>query len=159
MATMVGLRSASLTCDCMYRGLILPQYLPGSLKIWLDLNEPIVLVAYNGDTCDLKWLWCITQVSRSLLSLSSQIKYFLGSLQVTCNYKECKPRPSKSNLGSIELGWVWKLISNGHNLNGAHSSLVDAKALTDIILHPSFVLYIDCKSSIQPIDEILLNGA
>ena len=40
------------------------------------------------------------------------------------------------------------------NLNGAHDSLVDERAQTDILTHSSFVPFIDRASSIQPIDEI-----
>ena len=53
---------------------------------WLRSNvspdEAIVLVAYNGETCDLKWLWRMTQAPRSPLSMPSQIKYFLDPLRV-----------------------------------------------------------------------------
>jgi hypothetical protein len=44
--------------------------------------------------------------------------------------------------------------NNGSNLNGAHDSLVDVRAQTDILTHSSFVPFIDPASSIQPIDEI-----
>ena len=40
------------------------------------------------------------------------------------------------------------------NLNGAHDSLVDAKAQTDVLLHPHFVQYIDRTVSIQEITVI-----
>jgi len=37
----------------------------------------------------------------------------------------------------LELGAVWKFIT-GQNLNGAHDSLIDAKAKTDIVIHNFF---------------------
>jgi len=39
-------------------------------------------------------------------------------------------------------------------LNGAHDSLVNVKAQTDIFVHPSFIPYVDRKPPIQPIDQI-----
>jgi len=63
--------------------------------------------------------------------------------------------PKHSKLDSLELGVgvVWKYIKNV-NLNGAHGSLVDAKAQSDIILNPSFVPYLNKTQSIVPIYEI-----
>jgi hypothetical protein len=48
----------------------------------------------------------------------------------------------------------WKYANNGTNLNGAHDSLVDVHAQTDILVHCSFVPFIYCSSLIQLIDEI-----
>ena len=59
-----------------------------------------------------------------------------------------------SKLDSYELGVVWAHINDGQNLNGAHDSLVDAKAQSDVFLHPHFIPYVNKKESIQPIDEI-----
>lgn len=112
-------------------------------------DEVIVLVAYNGATCDLKWLWRMTQAPRSQLCLPANIKYFIDPLRVIKNYKGCKLNPAKSKLDSLELGCVWK-----HLHNGAHDSLVDVRAQSDVILHPSFIPYIDRSFSIQTIDLI-----
>ena len=77
---------------------------------WIRANvardEVIVLVAYNGETCDLKWLWMMTQSPRSQLSLPPQIQFFLDPLQVVRNYKGCKLHPLKSKIDSLELGCV-----------------------------------------------------
>ena len=35
-----------------------------------------ILVAYNGEICDLKWLWKITQAPHSTLSFPSCLKFF-----------------------------------------------------------------------------------
>ena len=48
---------------------------------------------------------------------------------------------------------MWKYVTKS-NLNGAHNSLVDAKAQSDIILHPSFVPYLNKGVSIQLITDI-----
>ena len=111
-------------------------------------DEFIVLVAWNRETCDLKWLWKLTQMPISQLSLPNAFKYFIDPLRVIINYKGCKLYPSKSKLDSLELGCIWKHINDGQNLNGAHNSLVDVKAQSDVLIHPSFVPYIDQKASI-----------
>ncbi len=48
---------------------------------------------------------------------------------------------------------MWKYI-NGHNLNGAHNSLIDVKAQTDIIINKMFVSFINRSASIQTLDAI-----
>jgi len=42
----------------------------------------VVLVAWNGKTCDLKWLWRLTQAPNSRYSLPDNIKYFLDPYHV-----------------------------------------------------------------------------
>ena len=66
---------------------------------------------------------------------------------------DCAFASTKSKLNSLELGVVWKYIMK-LNLNGAHDSLVDAKAQSDIVLHPFFVPYINKGVSIQLITDI-----
>jgi len=90
-----------------------------------------VFVAWNGETCNLKWLWKMTQALRSQLSLPNAFMYFIDSLHVTRNYKGCKLHLSKSKL--------WKHLNDGQILNGAHDSLVDIKAQSDVLIHPSCV--------------------
>jgi hypothetical protein len=85
-------------------------------------DEKCVLVAYRGETCDLRWIWKHTQAPRSQLSMPSQFYYFMDPLEVIQHYKGCKFHPTKSKLESLELGCVWKFITN-RNLNGAHDSL------------------------------------
>jgi hypothetical protein len=69
-------------------------------------------------------------------------------------YKTCPFNKTKSKIEAYELGVVWKYANNGSNLNGAHDSLIDVRAQTDILTHSCFVPFIDRASSIQPIDEI-----
>ena len=60
----------------------------------------------------------------------------LDPLRVIKYYKGCKLKPAKIQMDSFQLGSVWKLINSGRNLKGDHDSLVDAKAQTDVLLHP-----------------------
>ena len=77
----------------------------------------------------------------------------MDPLKVIRHFTGCLLHPTKSKLDSLELGVVWKYIMK-LNLNGAHDSLVDAKAQSDIILHQFFVPYINKGFSIQPITDI-----
>ena len=74
--------------------------------------------------------------------------------KVIRHYKGCKLNSNHSKLDSYELGVVGSYINDGRNLNGAHDSLVDAKAQSDAFLHPHFVPYVNKKESIQLINEI-----
>ena len=121
----------------------------------LKRDEVAVLVAYNGETCDLKWLWKLTQAPRSKYMLPPAMKYFLDPLKVIKHFKSCQFNNQHSKLDSYELGVVWKYMQeDGANLNGAHDSLVDAKAQSDIILHPWFVPYLNKAASIVDITDI-----
>ena len=43
----------------------------------LKREEVAVLVTYNGETCNLKWLWKLTQAPRSLYCLPPEMEYFM----------------------------------------------------------------------------------
>jgi hypothetical protein len=101
-------------------------------------NDTGILVAYNGETCDLAWRWKLTQAPRSTLSFTDQLKFFLDPKKVIEEYKRCPLHKSRSKLESYELWCVWKYIY-GQNLNGAHDALEDTKAQTDIVLSKYFV--------------------
>jgi hypothetical protein len=129
-------------------------------KTWLNrhvpMSETIILVAWNGENCDcdLKWLWRITQAPRSRLSFPPQIQYFIDPCPVTTSFKSCPLNKSKSKLDGYDLGSVWKFVNDGRNLNGAHNSLVDVKAQTDILISRGFVPFINPSASVQNVDAI-----
>ena len=93
------------------------------------------------------------QAPHSPFDMPSQINYFIDPYRVMKKYESCPLNAKKSKLNSYELGVVWKYI-HGTNLNGAHNSLIDVKAQTDIILHKSFVPFINRSSSMQKITDI-----
>jgi hypothetical protein len=119
----------------------------------ISTSEICVFVAWNGATCDLRWLWRHLQAPRSELSMPSAIKYFLDPMAVIRHYKSCPLNPSRSKRESLELGDVWAHLFK-RNLNGAHDSLVDAKAQQDIVTHPSFLSFINRKESIRLVSDI-----
>jgi hypothetical protein len=73
---------------------------------------------------------------------------------VISSFKSCRLHKSKSKLEGYGLGSVWKFINDGPNLNGAHNSLVDVKAQTDILINKMFVPFINRTASIQFVDAI-----
>jgi hypothetical protein len=111
------------------------------------------LVAWNGRSCDLKWFWRLAQAPSLRYSLPQNIKYFLDPYHVIQKYKSCTFNKIKSKIEAYELGVIWKYTNNNTNLNGAPDRLVDVQAQMDILIHLSFVPFIDCSSLIQPIDE------
>ena len=114
-----------------------------------------ILIAYNGESCDLKWLWKLTQSSTSKLNMPPQVKHFLDPLKVIREYKSCPINSKNSKLESYELGVVWSYLHNGDNFNGAHDSLADAKAQTDIVISDSFGMkFIDRTKSIRRIQDL-----
>ena len=123
---------------------------------WVDSNikddEVAILVAYNGEACDMKWIWELTQAPGSTHDMPPKIKYFLDPLFVVGEFKSCPLNPTKSKVPSLELGVLWNYIKE-QNLNGAHDSLVDTKAQTDIIISDKFVPFINRSKSIQHITE------
>lgn len=130
---------------------------------WFNTNirrdEVVVLVAYNGESCDLKWLWKLTQTPRSPYCLPDQQKLYMDPLYVMRHYGGCQLNMKHSRIDSYDVSVFWsyiQLLRTGVvvNLDGAHNSLVDAKAQTDILLDPHFVSYINKTESIRIIDEI-----
>ena len=117
-------------------------------------NEVCILVAYNGQNCDMKWLWKLTQAPFSPHRLPAKLQWFMDPYKVITSYNDCPFNHRQSRLDSYELGVLWSYIHDGRNLNGAHDSLVDAEAQTDIITSEYFARYIDRKKSIQHVTEI-----
>ena len=77
---------------------------------WIDNilfpGEVIVVVAYNGETRDLKWLWTLTQAPDAPLNLPDSFKYFLDPYRVISKMKTCPLHREKSKLDSLSLGVV-----------------------------------------------------
>ena len=80
-------------------------------------GEVVIVVTYNGATCNLKWIWKLTQATKSPYLVPDVMKFFLDPLRVIKRYKGCKLNPTKSRLDILELGAVWKYIKGGENFN------------------------------------------
>ena len=115
--------------------------------VWIDFcsyldrhianDERGVIVAWNGASCDMEWLYRITQSPHATLSFPDRIKYFIDPFYQIKQSKKCGFHPYKSKLESLSLGKVYEFMS-GSPLQNAHSSIVDAKAQTAILLHKEF---------------------
>lgn len=123
------------------------------LEEHLAPDDKVVLCAYRGETCDMRWIWKHCLAPRSQLNIPDSIKYFMDPLEVIKNYRGCSLHPSKSKLDSLELGVVYQHLT-GSNLNGAHDALVDVKAQSEIITSTRFIPYIDKTKSIRLVEEI-----
>ena len=62
--------------------------------------------------------------------------------------------PNRSKLESLSLASVYKYIHDGADLEGAHDSMVDARAQSDLLLHPYFVPYLDRTDLFYSVDDI-----
>ena len=69
-------------------------------------------------------------------------------------WKSCPLHQSKSKMPSLALSAVWSYINGGAVLQGAHDSLVDAKAQSDLLVNEAFVPFIDRTDSFSPIEKI-----
>ncbi len=66
-------------------------------------NESGILLAYNGEMCDLKWLWKLINIPNSSMSMPSKCKFFLNLLKVLKHSKSCPLHQSKTKLDSSNL--------------------------------------------------------
>jgi hypothetical protein len=62
----------------------------------VDTSETVSLVTWNGESCDLRWLWKITQAPGSCCFLPPQIKYFINPYRVVSYFKTCLMKKTKS---------------------------------------------------------------
>ena len=125
---------------------------------WIQSNisqdYTAILVAWNGEKCNLLWLWKLTQAPQSPFFIPVKIKYFIDPYQFIGNYGSFSLNKKKLKLDIYELGVIWKYINDGDNLNRAHNIMVDTKAQTDIIINKIFISFINSSSPVQLISGI-----
>jgi hypothetical protein len=119
----------------------------------IGLKERAILVAWNGASCDLDWIYQLTQMPNSTLSLPPRVKYFIDPYRTIDRVKGCVLNKKKSNLESYILGAVYEKVT-GKALSNAHCSLVDAKAQVTIVLCQKFRCIWKTKNSVQYISEM-----
>ena len=56
-----------------------------------------VLVAWNGQSCDLRWIYKLFQAPRSVLSLPVNLEFFMDPSVVIKHYASCKLAVSQKN--------------------------------------------------------------
>ena len=71
------------TSTCIMAAMKMPQVWAQFVS-WVDSNvdsdEHAVVIAYNGETCDLKWIWRLTQAPGFPYVMPRKLKYFLDPL-------------------------------------------------------------------------------
>jgi hypothetical protein len=135
--------------------IVWPQFL-SRLAEHSSAAEPILLVAWNGGTCNLKWLWRLTQAPNSEYSWPENVRYFIDPCRVIAKYKSCTLNETKSKTQGHAVGVMWSYIHDGQCLENAHDSMVDAKVQSIVLTDARFVPFINCSNSIQLITEIFL---
>ena len=102
----------------------------------------------------MKWMWRLTQAPNSPCSMPDQLQHCMDPCIMLMKWKSCPIHKTKSKFESHSHRAVWAFIHNGKSLEGAHDSLVNARAQSDLLLHPWFVPHINRTNSFAPIDKI-----
>ena len=111
-----------------------------------------VLVAWNGKSCDLEWIYKLINSNNDCL-MPPEIEYFMDPYRIIKTYAGCALHMSKSKLPNLRLSTVYEHVV-GKNLDNAHDSLVDCHAQGDILMCSDFAKYKDMKTSICTIESV-----
>jgi hypothetical protein len=116
-----------------------------------------MFIAWNGKSCDLKWLFHVVDDSPDgVLHFPCWCPYFMDPMNVLKKYKSCQLSEGKHGLQYIgnSLRVVWSYANNMDWLPGAHLSLVNAQAQSDIVTDKCFTSFIDKPQSIEGMGTI-----
>lgn len=120
------------------------------------------LVAWNGSSCDLEWLFRLTQ--RHNLELPSAIKYFSDPYKAITKAAKAVPWSPKSGAkyeallagrelaSSLALGTVYEL-EFGRGIENAHNALADAEAQAELMATATGRALYNRVDAIRPIEE------
>ena len=112
-----------------------------------------VLVAWNGKSCDLEWIYKLIHSSDNSCQMPQEIEYFMDPYLIIKKFKGCPLHPSKSELRNLSLSTVYKHVT-GNNLSNAHDSLVDCRAQGTVIACNDFAKHKNMKTSISTIESV-----
>jgi hypothetical protein len=131
--------------------------------VWHDLLEYFhrlleggkkgIILAWGGKACDVEWMFRITEETHlGILKMPDNVPYFCDPRHVINHYKGCKLRTE----GMLGLGCaeMWCHITNNDKLDGAHSSIVDARAQQEIVSDDRFMQFLDKPESIVSMDSV-----
>jgi hypothetical protein len=116
-------------------------------------NDVGLLVAWKGQSSDLLWIFRLTKTQEYKLDMPTQIQYFMDPCYVIRHYKRCPLNPLRTKMNSVAMGDIYRYLF-GEDLDNAHNSLVDAKAQTKIILHKTFLPFMNEQYSIKLLDDV-----
>ena len=87
-------------------------------------------------------------------TMPESLLFYMDPLRMIKKWKSMPLHPRRSKFESLSLASVYKYIHDGADLEGAHDSMVDARAQSDLLLHPYFVPYLDRTDSFCSVDDI-----
>jgi hypothetical protein len=116
-----------------------------------------IIAAWGGESCDIEWLFPITYVKyHNTLFLPKWCPYFMDPCYVIKHYERCrlndKHRPPSQQGNACDV--VWCFLNNKMELEGVHSSLVDARAQAEIVADKRFLAYIDRPESMKGMEDV-----
>jgi hypothetical protein len=96
-----------------------------------------IMVAWNGASCDMDYIFHVTEIShKGKLEMPRGIDFFLDPCRVISHYTSCKLHETKRKQDGHSLSKIWCYIKRQEAMEGAHDSLVDARAQRDVLFHP-----------------------
>ena len=118
-------------------------------------NKKGIMVAWGGKACDCEWLFKITEEwFHGSLVMPRWLDFFLDPSIVMKHYTSCRMNNKHTGLQGYGLELTWCHIMKKTELEGAHSSLVDCIAQTDILVHPEFLSFVDKPKSIVLMNDV-----
>ena len=130
----------------------------------LDNYKSCVMVAWSGASCDVEWLFRVTEEAvTSNRSMPSNLKFFMDPSTVMEKYVGCKLNNKWTGCLGYGLEETWCHIKQQTFMNvsiagfsnlPAHNSLADAAAQMDVVLDPRFQTHLDKKLAIRPMEEL-----
>ena len=115
----------------------------------------VILVAWNGTSCDMKWIYRLTSPSGIYkFKLPDCFAYFCDPYMAINHYKSCALHPNKTGL-NLSLPTVYKFVT-GNEMVNAHNSLFDARAQKVVMLDRRFLYaFFDTKVAIVPMEAAM----
>ena len=76
------------------------------LETMIGQDQCGILVVWNGQSCDMEWIYRLTQSPNSSLNMPRNIKDFIDPMKVIKHYKSCKLNSKHSKLETFSLSSV-----------------------------------------------------
>ena len=135
--------------------IVWPQFVSWCENLVTERNQKAVLVAWNGESSDMKWVWQVTSPSGQWkLKMPEGVDFFCDPCGAIKHFKSCQLNNAKTGVGHA-LGSVYQYVT-GKQLIDQHNSLADAKAQVSVMFDKHFIeTFFDRAKSLKPIDDVL----
>jgi hypothetical protein len=119
----------------------------------LEGGKKGIVLAWGGKACNVEWMFRTTEDTHlGILKMPDNVPCFCDPKNAINHCKSCKL------LSEAMLGYgcaeMWCHITNNDRLEGAHSSIVDARAQQDIVSDDRFMKHLDKPESVVTTDSI-----